>query len=246
LRQGEPGLFRKLGVIRVLVTRPEPDAMRTAQALTEAGYEPVVLPLSETVSIEGAVLPDIAADAVAVTSANALHFAPVALLEPLLSMSLFAVGPRTAEVARQAGFSDVREGPGDALRLADVLPAHVRTVLYLCGRVRRPEFERDLGARGVTVSAVETYDTRKCMPSPEEARLILGARPVDAALLYSAFSAEAFVRVRESVPDLLGDARCFALSPRIAQSPGLHAFAPAQPNEEALLALLAARASPRG
>ncbi|MBE7184469.1 MAG: uroporphyrinogen-III synthase [Methylobacterium mesophilicum] len=231
---------------RVLVTRPKPDAARTAQALTEAGYEPVVLSLTQTVAVDGVGLPDVAVDAVAATSANALHFAPVSLLEPLLDLPFFAVGPRTAQIARQAGFATVREGPGDAPRLAASLPPGLRSVLYLCGRVRRPDFEAALRKSGVTPVALETYDTRECVFSSEAARKVLRDRPVDAALLYSGVAAHGFARLRDAVPGLFGAAIAFALSPRIAEAAGLDAFAPPQPNEEALLALLAARVPPRG
>lgn len=78
---------------RVLVTRPEPDAARTAKKLEAAGYQPLCLPVSETVAT-GLILPDVGYDAVAVTSANALRHAERAQLQPLLNLPLYAVGER--------------------------------------------------------------------------------------------------------------------------------------------------------
>ncbi|RWD19075.1 MAG: uroporphyrinogen-III synthase, partial [Mesorhizobium sp.] len=38
-------------MLRVLVTRPEPGASRTAQRLEEMGFQPILLPLTETVAL---------------------------------------------------------------------------------------------------------------------------------------------------------------------------------------------------
>ncbi len=91
---------------RVLVTRPGPQAVRTARRLAELGYEPVILPLTQTVAlpVDVASLPD-RIDAVAVTSANALRCAPAALLARLAGERCFAVGEKTARQARSLDLS---------------------------------------------------------------------------------------------------------------------------------------------
>ena len=63
--------------MRVLVTRPEPGASRTAVKLRAMGFEPVLLPLSETkpLAIPRDPIPE-SAVAVAITSANAIRHAP--------------------------------------------------------------------------------------------------------------------------------------------------------------------------
>ncbi|TIX52492.1 MAG: uroporphyrinogen-III synthase, partial [Mesorhizobium sp.] len=38
-------------MVRVLVTRPEPGASRTAQRLLDQGFQPILLPLTETVAL---------------------------------------------------------------------------------------------------------------------------------------------------------------------------------------------------
>ncbi|TIT17702.1 MAG: uroporphyrinogen-III synthase, partial [Mesorhizobium sp.] len=38
-------------MLRVLVTRPEPGASRTARRLADAGFQPILLPLTETVAL---------------------------------------------------------------------------------------------------------------------------------------------------------------------------------------------------
>lgn len=236
--------------LRVLVTRPEPGAGATARRLAAGGYEPLRLPLSRTGPLAHALPDDLAAEAVAATSANALRFADAALVARLREKPFFAVGGRTAAAARGAGFADVREAAGDAAALAAVLaglfpagPGRGATVAYLCGRVRRPDFEAVLERRGIVVAAVETYHTLPLTPSPERVASVLGGAPADAVLLYSVGGARGFAALRER-PDAgpwLRAAAVFSLSPRIAAAVprNLRSFAAAAANEDALFALLA-------
>lgn len=177
--------------MRVLVTRPEPGASRTARRLEALGYEPIVLPLSETrpVAVDLAMLPESPA-AVALTSANAVRHAPRDVLRRLAALPCSVVGAATAEAAQTAGFTDIREGPGDADGLARILIAERLSglVVYLCGRLRRPDFETTLVDSGIKIHAIETYDTVAL--EPEHLPAAIG--PGDAALLYSAVAAEAF------------------------------------------------------
>lgn len=231
---------------RVLVTRPDPGATRTARRLEALGFEPVLLPLSETQPLPVAreSVPT-NATAVAVTSANALRHAPSGLVERLSHLPCHAVGARTAEGARKAGFSSVNEGPGDAAGLADMIAIELgkATLAYLCGRVRMPDFERRLGANGIKVVPIETYDTIALSPPPPFVRQQLGGQPVDAVLIYSARAAAAFGTLMEMHAEadyLIRGATCFCLSGRIASAlgDGFNVEVAPDPNEDALLDLL--------
>lgn len=227
---------------RILVTRPQPGAEKTAARLRRKGYEPVVCPLTEIrpLPVE---LPGRDQDAIAVTSVNTLRHAPEALLREVSSYPCFAVGTRTASAARDAGFRDVRYGGGNAAGLAalirEALPRGTR-MLYLCGRIRRPEFERDLTQAGLLVFPVETYDTIVLQPGPDS----LGSGPLEAALLYSAAASEALMRLIAADADRSrwAGTRFLCLSPRVAEPlKGLGAGdvrISAEPSEDALLMLL--------
>ncbi|RWH71562.1 MAG: uroporphyrinogen-III synthase [Mesorhizobium sp.] len=234
-------------MVRVLVTRPEPGASRTAQRLRDQGYQPILLPLTETVALpvdaDGIA---ISAAAVAVTSANAVRHAPKEIIAALAALPCHAVGRRTAESARTAGFLSVSEGPGDAEALADALAGGfmAKTIIYLCGRVRFPAFEARLKAADVHVRAIETYDT--VAPSYSDAAILarLSGQPVEAVLLYSAKAAAAMQALTErpALRDLFEETWFFALSGRIAAALETVAseklrVAP-EPSEEALLELL--------
>ena len=231
---------------RVLVTRPEPGATRTARRLEALGFEPVLLPLSETRPLPLAgesVL--INAKAVVVTSANALRHAPSGLIERLSHLPCHAVGARTAESARKANFLSVNEGPGDADTLIDMITIELgkATLAYLCGRVRMPDLERRLGVNGMRVVPIETYDTIALVPDASMVSQRLGWQPIDAVLLYSARSAAAFGTLMEMYADadlLMQETTCFCLSSHIASAlvDGMKVEVAPDPNEDALLALL--------
>lgn len=231
---------------RVLITRPEPGASCTAQKLAELGFEPVLLPLSETRPLfpERSAVPTDAA-AVAVTSANAIRHAAPELLSALSSLPCHAVGRKTAHAAQSAGFSWVREGPGDALALADQMVASFSgSLIYLCGRVRLAGFEDRLMASGVRVHPLESYDTVSLEYSDEAVSDHLADQPVDAVLLYSAKAAHAFgmLAERSGTHHLFENATSFVLSERIGsalrQQGCSTASVASEPTEESLLALL--------
>ncbi|MGX7875715.1 uroporphyrinogen-III synthase [Mesorhizobium sp. ORM6] len=234
-------------MLRVLVTRPEPGASRTARRLQDMGLQPVVLPLTETVALpaDAGLIPSDAV-AIAITSANAVRLAPRAAVEALAALPCYAVGTRTAEAARKMGFSSVVEGSGDAEALADSLAAAFpdKAIVYLCGRVRFPLFEQRLERAGIKVRAVETYDTLSARYSDETILARLSGQPVDMALFYSAKAAAAMQVLinRPALKELFEKTRIFALSARIAaafdEGAGKAIRIAAQPDEEALLALL--------
>ena len=236
---------------RVLVTRPEPAASATARLLAEAGFSPIVLPLSQTrpLPVAAASLPD-HMDAVAITSANAIRHAPDELVAALRARRCFAVGRKTAKAARDGGFGLVTEGPGDAAGLAAMIAAELPTgarITYLAGRVRMPDFERALAGAGYRLDVVETYDTCPAEHSAETLSGLLKDAPVDAVLLYSAKAAEAFSALAKE-DSRLASARCLCLSDRVAQAlQGARReriFVADEPSEKALMALLEAVCRP--
>lgn len=233
-------------MVRVLVTRPEPGASRTARRLETRGFQPVLLPLTETraMPVEASIGAD--AVAVAVTSANAVRHAPRALVASLAGLPCHAVGKRTAETCRAAGFLSVAEGPGDAEALAGAIAGGLagKAIVYLCGRVRFRAFEQRLTAAGVHVQPIETYDTIAIDYGDAEVVAGLSDQPVEAALLYSAEASAALIKLiaRPALKQLFEKTQFLALSTRVGQPmegiAGSRVRVASQPEEEALLALL--------
>ncbi len=232
---------------RVLITRPEPGAATTARQLRALGYEAVVLPLTETRAMDVSEPPPASElDAVVATSGAALRHARPDMLRDLTQLPLFAVGDRTADTARAAGFQRVQSANGDspalATHIARSLPAGSR-LAYLCGRVRTGALAERLRKTGFGVAILETYDTLPIGRTDEEVAAALDGKPVDVALLYSANAAVLFARLAAGRAGfLLRQARMLCISPRTAQalSPAAQdrAEVAATPDEAALLALL--------
>src|SRR5437870_3509326 len=101
--------------MRLLVTRPEPDAHRTAAGLRSRGRGVLTAPLLEIEPIRDADLGAPAWHAGVMASANAAHaIAAHPRLAELRSLPVLAVGRHTAQAARGAGFADVAFADGDA------------------------------------------------------------------------------------------------------------------------------------
>jgi uroporphyrinogen-III synthase len=232
---------------RVLVTRPEPGASETARRLETLGFLPLKLPLHEirTLPVDADALPGNVAT-VAITSANAIRHAPADLIDRLKHLPCFAVGASTARSAADAGFSNVIDGGGDAEALAETIVEQRpgKPLAYLCGRVRRPAFEKRLAQMDIPVHTVETYDTVGLSYTAEEVLNITTRHPIDYILVYSANAADILVEtIRRPQLEALFENTVFAcISGRVAEALGRRPHGririAAEPDEPALLYLL--------
>jgi uroporphyrinogen-III synthase len=189
--------------MRVLVVRPEADALRTRARLAERGHEALVAPVLR-VDATGEPAPHGRFDAVAVTSANAVP-ALASLRGRVEGKPLFAVGRRTAEALAEAGLPGAHVAPGDGASLADLVAATIApggTVLHVAGRDRKCEPGASLERRGFPVVVWTAYAAVALLHLPDAARLALEQGALDAALQYSRRSAETLMA-------LAADAGCF-------------------------------------
>jgi uroporphyrinogen-III synthase len=185
-----------LGVIRVLVTRPEPGATRTAQRLQSLGYEAITLPLSKTVGLNPKLF-ESQFDAVIATSAQAFLHLPTRLAAQASGTPTFVVGKATAAAARDAGFQRVSVAGNDVDGLLSTLKDALHTdtrIVYLCGKIRRPDLEHALGAQRVYLDIVEVYDTELVSYSTDKLER-LSAIPFNVVLVTSVTNADALVQL---------------------------------------------------
>ena len=233
--------------MRLLVTRPEPDAERTAAMLRARGCEVIVAALLrvETLACELGRGPW---HAVALTSANAAH-----ALErhprrtELLALPVFVVGRRTGAAARAAGFADVHSADGNARDLARLIASRVAggALLYLAGEDRAADLAGNLADHGVTVETAVVYRAARVSGFPAATAAALAAGGLDGVLHYSRRSAEAYLdcaRIAGLLRDGLSPVH-YCLSQPVAE-PLLKAGArdvriAARPEEGALLDLIA-------
>src|SRR5690606_19280302 len=106
------GIPRSGGLMRLIVTRPEPDATAMRTALEAAGHAVSVEPLMRVVPVEGPPIALSGVQAIVATSRNALRMVGDRLDMPAAAnLPLVAVGKGTAALAKEAGFQEVIEGP---------------------------------------------------------------------------------------------------------------------------------------
>jgi uroporphyrinogen-III synthase len=236
--------------MRLLVTRPEADAERTAAALRVCGHIVVVAPLLRIEPVEDAEIAAGAFAAIVVTSANAaLAIARHRRFAALRSLPVFAVGGRSAQAMRAAGFADVVSADGDVSDLASLVTRRVKSgasLLYLAGADRAGDLAGGLSERGFVVGTVVIYRAVAAAVLPSAAADAL-AGGVDGVLHFSPRSAEAFVRAAlaaEAGENVLRTPTHFCISANTAealvQAGAADIRIAAEPTEAALMALVPA------
>ena len=186
----------------VLVTRPSPDNEATADALRAKGFDVLLAPMLRFEPVPFQDEGDARHGAVIVTSANALRAVEAdPATARLLPLPLFAVGERTAQAARNAGFRDVIVAAGDVAALRDLIVAGARgkalkkagTLLYLAGADLAGDLAGELRERGFNVVTRTTYRMIPVQSLPRQVCDAFAASRIEAVLHYSRRSARAFL-----------------------------------------------------
>jgi uroporphyrinogen-III synthase len=232
--------------MRLLVTRPEPDASRTAEALRARGHTVLVAPLLATLSIAAEFAGPY--DAVLITSANAaraLSAHPRA--REVRRLPCFAVGDRTAEAARMAGLVDTVSADGALPDLVDLVAGKFdrsARLLYLAGEDRAGDLAADLARRGMTVDTAVVYQAVAAEKLPGHVVEALKQSGLDGVLHYSRRSAATLLRVAEATGALkaLLDLAQYCLAEEVAaplrKAGAARVSVAARPDEAALFGVL--------
>lgn len=236
--------------MHVLITRPEGDGEALKAQIEQLGCRATLDPLISIIC-EAIPLSAIAgATALIVTSRNALKaLAASPSLGATTALPLYAVGPGTAALARELGFKDVREGPGTGAELVPMLSADGRatggTFVHLAGDVLAFDLKAALERKSVNIKTVTTYRAvaaKSLSPAVTEA---LRNRYIDAVILMSPKTAEAWVRLASEVltPEVLSGVNHLCLSQAVAevlkaQLAAGNISVAARPNLEEMLALV--------
>jgi uroporphyrinogen-III synthase len=229
--------------MRVVLTRPQDDSERTAAALRARGHDVLIAPLLRVEPVNAELRTNWGG--VIITSANA---AAAITAHPardgLIKLPVFVVGKRSADAARQAGFTNITTAGGDVRDLMRIIVARRADakgpLLYLAGEDRSGDLLGDLTVRGIAAELAVIY---RAAAAPFSAGLIdaLKTDAVDAVLHFSRRSAESYLAGAKvagvAVPALA--VRHFCLSEQIAvplRAAGAERIAVARsPDEAALL-----------
>lgn len=229
----------------VLVTRPQRDAERLAQLLRRNGHATMLAPML-TIGIDQA--PDWPAQepaALAVTSANgidALHQHKHEFNRKfgcdLMTKPIFAVGKKTAQAARRAGWLSIETAAGDVSSLADlILQARPQgCVWHASGEAQSGDLVTTLRRAKIDALRVKLYHAQKTQTLPPH--VAKNFHQIAGVVLYSLRSAEAFI---DLLPGESHRPVAFCLSDKIAIKMAQHGFATAiaaKPDDRSMIAII--------
>ncbi len=238
--------------MRLLVTRPEPDASVMKAQLIAMGHEVFVEPLLRPVfhELDPQEVDFLEAQALIATSRNGVRaLAQSPLLSTAVSLPIYTVGPGTAGTAQALGFQQVLQGPRDARALvgfiADNADVNAGSLIYLAGERKSVDIGEELRHLGFHVQEPVVYSvmTAERLSAPIAARF--QASEVDGVLLLSAQTGRTYARLILGcgLSGKLHRTMHYCLSAEIAKVLDilgeLPSSVPSQPNLKALLTLVA-------
>ena len=232
--------------MRLLITRPQEDAVVIAELLRIRGHVPIVAPLMEVQVREGPELVLEGVQALLATSANGVRAA--AQRTGRRNLPVYAVGPQTAEAARAAGFKKVFSAEGDASMLVEFVAERADPkkggLLHAAGAETAGRIMQALQAKGFAVETVVLYDAMPVAELPKNALAALQDGTLNGVLLFSPRSAKTFAtlvsdaKVAEPCEKL--EAYCISAATAAALAPLTFARVAVAgvPNQDAILDLI--------
>ena len=239
--------------MRLLVTRPEPDATLFKTRLEAMGHHVRLAPLIR-IELDSRAIPLEGVQALIATSRNALRaLAGSPSLGAAVTLPIFTVGPGTLEYARQLGFARVHSGPGTARELAALIASQTKPkdgpLVHLAGDRRAFNLKGALEKLGFQVHLEVVYSSIAAETlEPGISEAIRGGQ-LDGVILMSPRSADVYKTLVEQAG--LGQSasrlHSFCLSAGVAKRLGAlvhnNVSVAAAPNSEEMLALVARVAS---
>jgi uroporphyrinogen-III synthase len=232
--------------MKLLVTRPAADSAALAALLEALGHTVVIDPMLEVRPVEGQVPALEGITGLLFTSANGAR--AFAALSDRRDIAVFAVGDRTAEAARQAGFGTVESADGDVDTLARLVRERRRpedgALLHVSGTVRAGNLAETLGAEGYTVRHAALYEAVAATALGALARDAIADASLDGVLLFSPRTAKQFVSLVQSagLADQAARLQAWCLSRAVADAlaglPLATIHIAATPTQASLLAAL--------
>lgn len=232
--------------MRVLVTRAEPAASKTAEKLLTNELDPLVFPLFE-VCDTGTMIPKDTYNGTILTSSNAVQILDHRGWKPEPeNKSAYCVGRRTADEAGNLGFENIvfAEGGGKALVPKIISENHheIGKLLYPAPIDRAFDMATALEREGISVSVVEVYEHRKITPYKAERQ----SRRADLAdgfvMAFSERSAQHTAKMLFDLADYEAEDRpsLVAISRNTAESvlnyPWAGVYVAEKPNEASMIA----------
>jgi uroporphyrinogen-III synthase len=236
--------------MRLLVTRPEPDARELKKQLVARGHQVLIEPLI-TINFESGDPIDLeGVQALIATSRNGLRaLARRPVIEQARALPVFAVGAGTAATARALGFDHIIQGPCGARELAALLATRADVngglLLHLAGDTLAFDFEPELKRLGFHVMRPIVYTTAAANQLSGSTVARLRDDQIDGVLLFSPRTAHVYTTLIRKYALVAANRRvvhfCLsaAVAKRLAPLEPVRAEIAAQPTLQEMLALVA-------
>lgn len=206
--------------MKVIVTRPSPDAEIFACDVGRIGAEAVLSPVM-AIRARSVAVDRNSIKALAFTSSNGVR--AFVGLSTDRRLPVFAVGAATADAALAAGFSTVSAARGDVGSLATLIfeakPSGV--ILHLAGNERAGDLAQRLSAKGIRMRRQVIYDAVEIEDiAPQAAAILADGMQNPAIVFFSPRSARIFVRqaARAGLLSSLRQSIALCLSEEIAEA----------------------------
>ena len=208
--------------MKLLVTRPALDAGPLSDLLTAAGHIILLDPLLSIRFRDRSALDLAEVTGLLFTSGNGVR--AFASLSTRRDIPVFAVGDRTATLARELGFERIDSADGDVALLVALVRAHRRPedglLLHVSGHDVAGELAQSLEAVGYGVRRAVLYDAEPAADLAPATRTALGTGTLDGVLLFSPRTARHFVALMHlsGLSSRAGLLTAWCLSPAVAQA----------------------------
>lgn len=189
-------------IMKMLVTRPEPDAQATLARLEALGIEAIAAPLMVRETLDASLPPPDGFTAMVLTSANAVRaLIDRGVVAQYQHLPVFAVGDRTAREATQAGFERVSSAAGAFQDLVNAMTiARLRgPIFYPAGKHQSADLAKAVAPLGIMVATSKVYAMVAAEALPDAVLDALGTQ-IGAVLAYSRRSAEIFAQLAADLP----------------------------------------------
>jgi uroporphyrinogen-III synthase len=234
--------------VRLLVTRPEPDASALADELRRLGHEPVVQPLLEFGVLDFDLAPIQAADGLIFTSGNALRALSQMMEGAAISgCPVYCVGAETERRLREAGFKTIMATADTAEALAAKIVAATSKgakLVHVTGEHQAFDLAGALKREGLSICTLSVYcmQARRAFDSciADE----IGGGEIGGVILMSPRTADVFVMLceRHGLSSSAKSLHYYCLASSVAKElkrlDPVYVHVAAKPSRAALLALL--------
>lgn len=234
--------------MRLLVTRPEPDAQALAGELRTLGHDPVLQPLLEfhRVAFDVDRLRD--AQAIVITSGNSLRaLQETPGFERIAGAPFYCVGDETARRAQAIGLRTLLATAENAEQLAARIVSSARKdspLVHLTGEHQAFDLAGALAREGLLFETIPVYSMEASREFAPQVERMLKAHEIDGVILMSPRTAAIYVSLchRHAIADCAKTPLYLCLSDNVAAK--LASLKPQRvrisdkPNRKALLELL--------